>query len=332
PEVLTSATAESPQAAFMETNTNDSGAGSLRQAILTSNATGPGPNTITFNIAGGGVRTITLSTGLPALTIPVTIHRYTQPSASQNTPITGDNAVLLIEVNGNGVSSNGIQLNTTASTVRGLVINRFNGTGIGGTGGNNIIEGNFVGTNPAGTSALGNMINGVAYVNVANIVIGGTSPGSRNVISGNGTNSTSSFSIPNVFIAGINAANNSIRGNYVGTNASGNSSLGAAFAIGVLIGGAPNNTVGGSAAGARNLVSGNGGPGIAIGSGSSGSVTFPATDATGNSIQGNLIGTNATGNGALPNASFGTLIAGSPSNTIGGTTSSVRNIISGNTL
>src|SRR5205085_3715060 len=49
-----------------------------------------------------------------------------------------------------------------------------------------------------------------------------------------------------------------------------------------------------------------------------------------NLIQGNFIGTNATGTGAVPNSTTGMSI-GSSENTIGGTTPQARNLISGNT-
>ncbi len=56
-------------ATFTVTSTDDSGAGSLRQAILDANRTG-GVDTVAFNIAGGGPHTIALATPLPAITFP----------------------------------------------------------------------------------------------------------------------------------------------------------------------------------------------------------------------------------------------------------------------
>src|ERR1044071_5633282 len=71
-------------AGFVVTNTNDSGAGSLRQAIIDANATS-GPDDITFNIPGSGVHTIKPATPLPVVTDPVFIDGFTQPGAGPNT-------------------------------------------------------------------------------------------------------------------------------------------------------------------------------------------------------------------------------------------------------
>src|SRR5437016_12690422 len=65
---------------FTVTNTNDSGVGSLRQAILDANANA-GTDTIAFNI-GSGVRTINLLSQLSNLSDPVIIDGTTQPGFS----------------------------------------------------------------------------------------------------------------------------------------------------------------------------------------------------------------------------------------------------------
>jgi hypothetical protein len=115
-------------AGFTVTNTNDSGAGSLRQAILDANAS-PGYDTIGFSIPGSGVHTIGLLSVLPTITDPVTIDGYTQPAAQANTLAQGSNANLLIELNGRGSDGLnmvvGLKITAGNSTVRGLVINRF---------------------------------------------------------------------------------------------------------------------------------------------------------------------------------------------------------------
>ena len=76
------------------TNTNNAGSGSLRQAILDSNADSGDRDTIVFNIPGSGVRTITPLTALPLITQPVVIDGTTQPGYA-GTPV--------IELNGNGL-------------------------------------------------------------------------------------------------------------------------------------------------------------------------------------------------------------------------------------
>src|SRR6185503_13450636 len=137
------------------TNTNDSGLGSLRQAILDANANA-GVQTISFNIGGSGVRTISPASPLPAITDPLVIDGYTQPGASRSTTSVGNNAVLLIELNGNNASGDGLTFNAGGSVVRGLVINRFAGDGISLPTNGNLVEGNYIGVNAAGTAALAN--------------------------------------------------------------------------------------------------------------------------------------------------------------------------------
>ncbi len=90
-----------PAATFTVTSVNDSGAGSLRQAILDANAAA-GADTIGFNITGSGVHTLTPASALPAITGPVTIDGYTQAGSSANTNSTslGLNTVLAIELDG----------------------------------------------------------------------------------------------------------------------------------------------------------------------------------------------------------------------------------------
>ena len=123
-------------ASFTVTNTNDSGAGSLRQAILDANAT-PAADTITFNIPGAGVHTISPLTKLPPITQPVTIDGYTQPGASPNTLAEGNDAVLLVELDGSNLpfvsaadAPSGLYVTASNVTIKGLVINRFLYVGI----------------------------------------------------------------------------------------------------------------------------------------------------------------------------------------------------------
>ena len=113
---------------------------------------------------------------------------------------------------------------------------------------------------------------------------------------------------------------NVIEGNFIGTDAIGTAALGNQF--GVHISSGANNTVGGTTPGAANLISGNTADGVMI----------EGSDSTGNLVQGNLIGTDVNGATVLGNSGSGVLIDGASDNTIGGTTSGTRNVISGNEL
>jgi len=267
------------------TNTNDSGAGSLRQAIVDSNSTAGTKETITFNIPGGGLQTISPTSALPTITEPVVIDGYTQPGASRNTLATGDNAVIEIELDGTSAGStvSGLVITGGSSTVRGLVINRFGGPGIElQTGGGNAVAGNFIGTNAAGLAAVANGLDGIADFSVNNI-IGGTGAGARNVIAGNGR-----FGI----FLNASASGTVIQGNFVGVGSDGATALGHPTQ-GILNNGSSNVTVGGTAAGAGNIIAHNQG-GVFIHSG------------TGNAVLGNSIFANGSGidlddDGVTPN-------------------------------
>ncbi|MFN2623690.1 MAG: CSLREA domain-containing protein [Chthoniobacterales bacterium] len=306
----------------------------LREAINAANASPnpiSGPDTINFSIPGAGVHTIAVFSALPTVTDPVFIDGYTQPGSSTNTLAAGDNAVILIELNGAPAEGgiNGLTITAGNSTVRGLVINRFiNGTGIVlQTGGGNIISGNFIGTDPAGAVAQANG-SGIDIIDSATNLIGGTTPAARNLLSANITQQIS--------INGSSATGNQVQGNYVGPNAAGNASLALAVAAkrsaGIVLV-ASNNTIGGTAAGAGNLISGNGDNGIYING-------FFADRIT---IQGNLIGTDASGTSANSNGVNtdngvaavwigGTIsnLGADTNNIVGGTTADSRNVISGN--
>jgi titin len=304
-------------ATFTVTNTTDGGAGSLRQAILNANVS-PDLDTIAFNIPGAGPHTIQPLLALPTITEPVIIDGYTEPGASPNTngPGLGSNAVLKIELDGSnaGAGASGLHITGGSTTIKGLVINRFGagffaaGINVEGNGGN-AIEGNFIGTDATGTATLGNSGAGVRIATSSNNTIGDTSPAARNIISANGFNG--------VFITGVGATGNVVQGNFIGTDLTGTIALGNSFE-GVSIVNAPNNAVGGTNAGARNVISGNQN-GIAIG----------GAPATGNVVQGNFIGTDLTGTIVLGNSRVGVFILSS-SNVIGGTTPEAGNVISGN--
>ena len=302
---------------FFVTNTDDTGGNcdffcSLRAAIESANAN-PGADTIVFNIAGAGVHTITPLSELPAITEAVTIDGYTQPGASENTLEVGDNAVLLIELNGTSALF-GPTILTDSCIIRGLVINRFFFGNLDVQGANNTVEGNFIGTDPSGTVASLNHSDGVLVRSGAeNNVVGGITPAARNVIA----------AFPTEGVAIIDADNNQVMGNYIGTNKNGNAALGNGHGIRITAN-SSGNLVGGEGVGAGNLISGNKENGILI------NKIFDTDLSPNNSVQGNLIGTDATGNAALPNETAGVRIEGESDNLIGGTTAGARNVISGN--
>jgi uncharacterized protein (TIGR03437 family) len=295
-----------PLATFTVTNTNDSGPGSLRQAIIDANANA-GLDTINFN-TGSGVQTIQPTSALPTITSPVTIDGTSQPGYAGSP---------LIELNGvsAGVGSFGLRITAGSSTVRGLVINRFTPPSGGGislaTAGGNVIAGNYIGTDVSGAANLGNDNNFGVFIGLApNNTIGGTATSARNVISGN---------FFGIVISGSSPTGNLVQGNYIGTDVTGAADLGNTNdGVSVLF--SPNNTIGGTAVGARNVISGNDSFGIYI----------SGSGARGNLAQGNYIGTDATGAAALGNNNSNVSIFEVPSNTIGGTVAGARNVISGN--
>ena len=246
---------------FVVLNTNDSGAGSLRQAILDANSN-PGTDTINFNIVGLAPHIISLLSPLPAVTESVTINGASQPDFA-GTPV--------VELNGDnaGAAANGLTISASSSVVRGLVINGFSGHGIVVNVNGNIVEGNFIGVNSTGTFALGNGLDGVLINGGSNNTIGGTTPAARNVISGNRNG---------IQIIGLGTGNK-IRGNFIGTNAAGTSLLGNS-SNGVLINGSSGNSIGEVGSLSANTIALSGFAGVSIASG------------TGNSIQSNSIFSN----------------------------------------
>ena len=281
---------------FVVTNANNHGTGSLRDAIINANAT-LGTDTITFNIPGPGVKTINLVISLPDITDRVVIDATTQP---------GYAGAPLIELNGSAVgnNANGLVIKAGGSTVKGLAIGNFpGGNGIWlNACDNNLIQANYLGVAADGATIRQNN-RGIQISNSANNVIGGTTSAARNVISGNSS--------------GIEISGNAnvVQGNFIGTNAAGNAAVRNSNGIDIFSPQFTNNLIGGTAAGAGNLISGNSSSAISTG----GNAT---------TIQGNLIGTDVTGTIKLPNGN-GVRALGLDM-LIGGVTAGARNVISGN--
>ena len=322
--LMAAAPAQAASQTYTVTNTNDSGTGSLRRAIEDANRT-VAADTIAFNITGGGVATITPESELPAITTPTTIDGYSQPGASANTLASGNNAALRIELSGallTAEQTDGLTIYTPSSTVKGLIINRWTGAGIGvytPDATNARITGNYIGTDATGTRDLGNSY-GVKINETSSNTVGGTTPAARNVISGNNEDASSeSTEGYGVYISGDESTGNDVLGNYIGTDASGTRDLGN-DSDGVHVSYGAGNRIGGSDDGARNVVSGNGGNGVVIENGL----------AVANSVRGNYIGVDASGTAALGNDLSGVVIDSSSESNIGGTGVGDRNVISAN--
>jgi hypothetical protein len=176
---------------------------------------------------------------------------------------------------------------------------------------NNVVEGNYIGMNASGETALGNQDSGIGLFGGSQNFIG--APGAGNVLSGN-----VAYGIE---IANPVATGNWIEGNLIGLDAAGTNGIGNGDGFGgiLLDGNTTGNIIGGTVPGARNVISGN-----------FAGVFFVA--ATGNTVEGNYIGTDITGTNAVGNSLAGIYMPyGTPvNNLIGGSTASAGNVISGN--
>jgi titin len=174
----------------------------------------------------------------------------------------------------------------------------------------NTVCGNLIGTDYTGAVRLPNQYNGVVISGAAGNVVGGTAPGSGNVISGNAQSG--------VYILN-RATNNFIQGNLIGLGLGG-ATLASNAADGITINGSSQNVIGGTDPLAGNVVSGNGARGILI----------SGTTSTANLVQGNLIGTDAAGGRGLGNTYAGIEIQAGTGNQIGGSRAGAGNIIGAN--
>lgn len=295
-------------ATYTVTNTNDTGAGSLRQAITDANSA-MGPDNIYFNIPTTdpnynsltGVWTIAPATDLPMILGGFTnMDATTQTTNQGNTNLSGPEIALF---GGNSLTY-AFRLVTPSNTVKGFILGGFDyaiqiyGTQTSGTQ----IRENYIGADYTGNAA---------YANNNGFGISGSASGitiHNNVISGN-----------LVFgIVSSTASNITITGNFIGTNNGGNTPL--SNPTGILMDNTFGCTIGGSSPANANVISGNTDAGILI----NGTLSYL------NAISGNFIGTNATGTDSIPNGN-GIILSSCRDITIGGNTASFRNIISGNT-
>ena len=313
------------QATASVTTNSNTGPGSLREAIENANRT-PGLDTINFNIQGGGTQVISLINQLPEITEAVVIDGATQPGGR-----------VVIDGTSAGFGAEGLIVRGGNSRIRGLVFNNFTSSSIGQGGdgivllinGGNVVEGNIVGLNAAGNAARGNSF-GVYIVNSSNNLVGGTTPEARNVISGNRGWGVILWEKPEFLSAG-HTSGNTVRGNFIGTDITGATAIGNGslnVRIGLELTGSvfANNTIGGTTAGSRNVIAGSG---REVGGSA---VYVRGKSVTGTLIQGNYIGTNASGNAALANNGNGIQLNLAEATTIGGTVAGAGNVVAASTF
>jgi hypothetical protein len=193
--------------------------------------------------------------------------------------------------------------NVISGNQTGIIIEAGSGT---------LVEGNLIGTDVTGIRYVGNVNYGIEILSAGNTV-GGVTAGARNLISNNGSRTP----VPGagVFLSGARATGNLIEGNFIGTDGTGG--LMSSNGYGVIVNGS-NNTIGGTAAGAGNVISGN----------TTGGVFITGSGVTGNVLEGNIIGLDESGEFPLPE-STGVYLDNVAGNTIGGTVPGARNTCSG---
>ncbi len=256
------AAAGAAAATYTVTAQGESGPGSIGAAIQSSNASVGVLDTIEFDIPGTPPFLVMLFMGIPTITDPVILDATTQPG------YTGTPLFQIRQGLGNGA---GLTLASTASgsTIRGLSFSDLvEGLRIEGDG--NTIEGCFFGTDVTGTTADGNGV-GIDIVGGNDNVIGGTTAPARNLISGN----------TGYGVRVLEGSGNQIRGNLIGTKVNGSEALGNLIGISIT-GGGDGNVIGGTVAGAGNVIAGN-------------TWGIELTDGSNELIAGNRIGTDASG-------------------------------------
>jgi len=303
---------------YTVTSTADSGAGSLRQAILDANAN-PGADTIAFAIVGTGPHTIAPTSALPIVTGSVTIDGYTQSGSSANTNPTsqGLNTVLKIEIDGTSAGATScVRVQADDVTIKGLVINRCTGDEIEASGvhANLVVEGCFLGTNADGTQGLNPFATAIRVgFGGSNPRIGGTLPAARNLVCG-GSNAGVQIQLGD---GSPEVTNGLVAGNLIGTDITGTLDLTNDSGKGITML-SDNVVVGGTSAAARNVING----GIVVGAG------LGFASSSGNLIQGNYIGVDVTGTGMF-HCRNSCIEVKDKDNTIGGSAAGAGNRIGG---
>lgn len=290
------------------TNINNSGTGSLRDAVTFANANA-GTSTISFAIPGAGPHTITLASALPDVTANgLTIDGTTQSGTQCRNIWNGDAHILRVNVRGSA-GFDGFRLSGANQAVRGLSLSGFaNAVRTLPTSSAATIQCNFLGLLADGTSN-GNT-RGV-YVEGTSMRMGGLDAGQGNVISSN--------SIVGV-VTTAGSTDTSIQGNFIGTDPTGMIARANGTAINHFFGAATWRDI------TRNLISGNTNAGIVL---ETDDQISPSTDLV--RIQRNRIGFTRTLSALMRNGGDGIRFpAGSISNAlIGGVADTQGNHITG---
>jgi hypothetical protein len=179
----------------------------------------------------------------------------------------------------------------------------------------NTVAGNYIGVGADGTTKIANGVNGVNIHGSSSNTIGGTAPGARNIIAGNGDTGVNLGAFTGGFGGPTPSNGNKVLGNYLGVDVAG--ALLKNMTNGVNIGaGSDRNIIGGPTAAARNIVAGAGATGVIV-------------EGHHNTVIGNYIGTGIHGSETGYGNNTGVLCE-TADNTIGGTSAADRNIIAGN--
>ena len=269
--------------------------------IALPNCTAQGPNTAQFfaievisndtKIGGGGAGN--LVSGNAGSGIILTGARAVIAGNFVGTDLTGS---IALPNNGVGIfmSSLGGIMGGIAPSDRNLVSGNIGG-GVRVDSSSGTIRGNFIGTDVTGKKAIPNA-NGMTVAGSNNFV-GGDAPGAGNLISGNTGSALALSGGISLFGIPFFPLDNVVQGNFIGADVTGTVPLpngGDGISIPAY-----RNQIGGSTPGTGNLISGNLGNGIFVGSGSSGSQLAPLK------IRGNLIGTQIDGSKPLGNGGNG---------------------------
>lgn len=301
----------------------------LREAILNANAnatthaecapTGAyGVDTIEFSITGGTPHSILLTSSLPTITDPIIIDGESEPDATCGTLVpslpaaSNTTHTLSVVINGTSAgSANNLTLGagSAGSTIRGLVIRNAQNGGSFGYGiaildastGGHTIECNYIGTGLTGNASQPNEASGIGLEGADSNII------RNNLISAN--------AVGGILISGT-STDNTIFDNIIGLNSSGTVDLGNTVNGVGIIDGSSSNTI------RDNVISGNNNDGIEV-------TPLGGPNPNSQIITGNFIGTSLTGTVDIGNSGYGVRLD-TNTNTVGGSTSTLRNLISGN--